>query len=253
MATYYQGSFWLSEILISGKRLKSIVEIWFVENDSSVDSIDAGCRWSATWEVSAADCAVIEQLLWFGHRTRGGCCERPQAGGEDGHDAGGHRAAPCQGLGQGARSTLGKGTLIVISCLMMAWFRHRIPFFRQVYINLLRNVSTRWIGSYSDYVRSNREMVGAERVFSFYQLQLKKLSLPWASISSSLATDILTGAVQEKLSRQSEQNSFFRILDYLLGLHRGLSSATFPDEFARDRSARWDGSENLWFLLMVFG
>ena len=81
-------------------------------------------------------------------------------------------------------------------------------------------------------------MVGAERVFSFYQLQLKKLSLPWASISSSLATDTLTGGVQEKLSRQSEQNSFFRILDYLLGLHRGLSSATFPDEFARDRSAR---------------
>ena len=37
---------------------------------------------------------------------------------------------------------------------------------------------------------------------------------------------------------QSEQNYFFRILDYLLGLHRGLSSATFPDEFARDRSAR---------------
>ena len=46
-------------------------------------------------------------------------CKRPQAGGGDGHDAGGHRAATCKGLGQGARSTLGKGLLIVIFCLMM--------------------------------------------------------------------------------------------------------------------------------------
>ena len=28
-----------------------------------------------------------------------------------------------------------------------------------------------------------------------------------------------------------------------MGLHRGLSSATFPDEFARDRSARSDDNE----------
>ena len=34
---------------------------------------------------------------------------------DSGHDAGSHRAAPCQGLGQGARSTLGKGSSIVIS------------------------------------------------------------------------------------------------------------------------------------------
>ena len=52
----------------------------------------------------------------------GGCCEqRPLAGGGEGghHDAGGHWAAPSKGLGQGARSTLGKGLLIVIFCLMM--------------------------------------------------------------------------------------------------------------------------------------
>ena len=41
-----------------------------------------------------------------------------------------------------------------------------------------------------------------------------------------------------KVEQVMEKNSFSRILDYLLGLHRGLSSATFPDEFARDRSAR---------------
>ena len=40
------------------------------------------------------------------------------------------------------------------------------------------------------------------------------------------------------------KKSFSRILDYLLGLHRGLSSATFPDEFARDRSARSDVNMN---------
>ena len=47
-----------------------------------------------------------------------------------------------------------------------------------------------------------------------------------------------------RIVTQLQQNNFFRILDYLLGLHRGLSTATFPDEFARDRSARSDDSEN---------
>lgn len=64
-------------------------------------------------------------------------------------------------------------------------------------MNPLRNGSTRWIGSYSGFVRSNQEMVGGERVFSFSQLQLKKLSLPLAFISLSLVTDILTGGVNE--------------------------------------------------------
>ena len=41
-------------------------------------------------------------------------------------------------------------------------------------------------------------------------------------------------------SSTCNQSCYSRILDYLLCLHRGLSSATFPDEFARDRSARLD-------------
>ena len=116
------------------------------------------------------------------------------AGGEGGHDAGGDRAEACQGLGQGARSTLGKGAMIVISHLMIASLN---LFYVGLNVNLLSNYITRWIGSYSGYVRNNRGRVGGGRASIFFQLQLKKLSLPLASISSSLATDILKGGVHD--------------------------------------------------------
>ena len=67
------------------------------------------CQWNSCCD------SVTGQYL-------GGCCEqRPLAGGGEGghHDAGGHRAEAGQGLGKGARSTLGKGALTVISELMM--------------------------------------------------------------------------------------------------------------------------------------
>ena len=62
-------------------------------------------------------------------------------------------------------------------------------------MNLLSNYFTRWIVSYSGYVLNNQERVVGGRVSSFYQLQLKKLSLPLASISLSPATDILKGKI----------------------------------------------------------
>ena len=62
-------------------------------------------------------------------------------------------------------------------------------------MNLLSNYFTRWIVSYSGYVLNNLGRVGGGRVSSFYQLQLKKLSLLLASISLSLATDILKGKI----------------------------------------------------------
>ena len=62
-------------------------------------------------------------------------------------------------------------------------------------MNLLSNYFTRWIVSYSGYVLNNQERVVGGRVSSFYQLQLKKLSLLLASISLSPATDILKGKI----------------------------------------------------------
>ena len=47
--------------------------------------------------------------------------------------------------------------------------------------------------------------------------------------------------------------TFSRILDYLLGLHRGLSSATFPDEFARDRTARSASGDSKEKKCVFFG
>ena len=64
-------------------------------------------------------------------------------------------------------------------------------------VTLLSNSFSRWIVSYSGYVRNNRGRVGGARVSSSCQLQLKKLLLHLASISSSLATDILKGGVHD--------------------------------------------------------
>ena len=98
---------------------------------------------------------------------------------------------------------------------------------------------TRWIASSSANARSNQEMVGAERGSLCSTLQPKKLLSRLASISLSLVINISKGGSPVCISLKVKTKLFFsRILDYLLGLHRGLSSATFPDEFARDRTAR---------------